>query len=84
MRMVKNAMHIQVWIFLSLIICSSLHSQEIDTLRTLSYFPLNVGNKWQYQVTSWQIIPPETTITYVDVEVTKDTVMTNEKRFAGQ
>ncbi len=30
-------MHIQVWIFLSLIICSSLHSQEIDTLRTLSY-----------------------------------------------
>lgn len=80
-KMVKNAMHIQVWIFLSLIICSSLHSQEIDTLRTLSYFPLKVGNKWQYEVSHLQILPPETTITYLDVEVTKDTVMTNEKLY---
>ena len=80
-KIVKNAMQAKVWILLSLNICSSLHSQEIDTLSTLSYFPLDVGNKWQYQVTSWQIIPPETTITYLDVEVTKDTVMANEKLY---
>ncbi len=61
-------------LFFSLFISSQLYCQT-DTTDYLSYFPLHVGNKWQYKIVSDLYYPDS--VSYKTVEVLNDTIMPN-------
>lgn len=61
--------------------CAHVYSQEIDTLKVLSYFPMNVGNKWQFEKKVFDTLPRDTITTYINVEVLNDTIMPNGKAY---
>jgi len=52
---------------------------QIDTLDALSYFPFQIGNKWQYEEITIIDPPPDTS--YRTVTVMGDTVMPNGKAY---
>jgi hypothetical protein len=67
-------------VWLGLFFFSSGRSQT-DSLEYLSYFPLQPGNTWQYQVHSFNI-PLNTDTTYYNtVRVIGDTVLPNGKKY---
>ncbi|MDQ3022666.1 MAG: T9SS type A sorting domain-containing protein [Bacteroidota bacterium] len=60
----------------SLIVCLSINSFSQDTISS-KYFPLNVGNKWIYNVVTFPPIPTPIRI----YSITKDTVINNHRYF---
>ncbi len=60
---------------------NNLSAQEIDTLQTLSYFPVHIGDKWQYRIREYQFEYPPERIYYRTVEVLGDTIMPNGKTY---
>lgn len=52
---------------------------QIDTSKCLSFFPLNFGNKWQYEVIPFY--PPYDTAYYSMLEVVADTIMPNDMKY---
>ncbi len=51
-------------------------NSKIDTLNTLSYFPMQVGNQWQFSVTN-SYYPNDTS--YYGFSISGDTLMPNNK-----
>lgn len=64
-------------VLLCIINCISAHDQ-IDTLGTLAFFPINVGNKWQYKIT-YSLSPSETS--YYSISITNYTLMPNNRHY---
>lgn len=53
---------------------------QIDTSFYLSYFPMHIGDKWQYEITDYNHLFVDTTY-YEIYEVLGDTVMPNHKKY---
>ena len=69
------------YIFYSLItfLCISnftFAGNQIDTLGVLSYFPVHVGDQWQYQIT-YNMRPSDTS--YYSITITDYTLKPNNK-----
>ena len=80
-----NVKGCKIFVFLfvvsSLVFIKQSYSQEADTLRMLSYFPLNTGNKWRYEKNIYDSQFGDTTTTFINVEVLGDTIMPNGKKY---
>ena len=65
------------YIILVCCILSIKNYAQVDTTKHLSFFPLQVGNYWQYEITTF----PNDTTFYAYTTITKDTLMDNGKRY---
>lgn len=68
-------------ILLYCILFISLINAQIDTTLHLSYFPLHIGDKWQYEISDYNHPSLDTTF-YEIYEVLGDTVMPNHKKYS--
>jgi hypothetical protein len=68
--------------FVVLIIAAGFVSAQTDTLtEALKYYPLQNGNYWEYADYSYQIIPYEVDSSFHSLEVTGDTVLSNNRSY---
>ena len=66
-----------------ILLCAKIGFAQIDTL-SLSFYPLNTGNYWEYKadVTIWDFMyPPVTETYYYSVRVTGDTLLPNHETY---
>ena len=69
-------------ILVLLIMAAELISAQTDTLtEALKYYPLQNGNYWEYANYSYQIIPYEVDSSFHSLEVTGDTLLSNNRSY---
>jgi hypothetical protein len=66
---------------LFLILSLNFASAQTDTLEAIKYYPLDAGNYWEYEVLSWEFPYFDIDTTYYSVEVTGDTILSNNNSY---
>lgn len=56
-------------------------SAQSDTLEALKYYPLQTGNYWEYANYFEQIVPYFIDSSFYSIEVTGDSVLSNNKSY---